>query len=95
MEYRAEVRQFRPEYVSAILLMKLRQMACEYLELPPFTSLEAVVTVPNYFNDSQRLATKEACEIAGLSVQRIISEPAAAAIAYGMQNKVYIKTHIL
>ena len=66
------------------MLMKMKQTAEDYLGE---TVTEAVITVPAYFNDSQRQATKEAGEIAGLEVKRIINEPTAAALAYGLDKK--------
>lgn len=73
-----------PQQVSAEILIKMKQTAEEYLGHPV---TEAVITVPAYFNDSQRQATKDAGKIAGLEVKRIINEPTAAALAYGMDKK--------
>ena len=73
-----------PEEISAQILMKLKHMAELYLQ----TSItEAVITIPSYFNDSQRQATKDAATIAGLNCVRILHEPTAAALAYGLQNR--------
>jgi molecular chaperone DnaK len=77
-------KQLSPEEVSARVLMKLKQAAEDFLGEPV---TEAVITVPAYFNDAQRQATKDAGKIAGLEVKRIINEPTAAALAYGLQKK--------
>ena len=70
--------------ISAMILQKIKSTAEEYLN---DKVTEAVITVPAYFNDSQRQATKDAGEIAGFNVKRIINEPTAAALAYGLDNK--------
>tara|TARA_B100001564_G_scaffold130828_1_gene109469 strand:+ start:32457 stop:34361 length:1905 start_codon:yes stop_codon:yes gene_type:complete len=77
-------RLYTPQELSAMILQKMKKTAEEFLDQE---ITEAVVTVPAYFNDAQRQATKEAGEIAGLKVQRIINEPTAAALAYGLDKK--------
>ncbi|KAL5338789.1 heat shock 70 kDa protein [Aspergillus crustosus] len=92
VEFKGEAKQFTPEEVSAMILTKMRETAEAFLG---GTVNNAVVTVPAYFNDSQRQATKDAGLIAGLNVLRIINEPTAAAIAYGLDKKVEGERNVL
>jgi len=82
--FRGEVKQFAPEEISSMVLIKMKEISEAYLGREV---KNAVITVPAYFNDSQRQATKDAGVIAGLNVLRIINEPTAAAIAYGLDKK--------
>lgn len=84
VRYKGEQKQFSPEEISSMVLTKMRETAEAFLGV---SIKNAVVTVPAYFNDSQRQATKDAGAIAGLNVLRIINEPTAAAIAYGLDKK--------
>ena len=77
-------KEHSPPELSAIVLQKLKQAAEEYLSEPV---TKAVITVPAYFNDAQRQATKDAGQIAGLEVMRIVNEPTAAALAYGLDKR--------
>src|SRR5213592_3213408 len=84
MKVKIRDREYSPEEISAFVLMEIRAFAEEFLGEPV---TEAIITVPAYFNDSQRQATRDAGKIAGLEVLRIINEPTAAALAYGMDNR--------
>jgi len=92
IEFKGEKKQFTPEEISSMILVKMRETAEAYLG---GTVNNAVVTVPAYFTDSQRQATKDAGLIAGLNVLRIINEPTAAAIAYGLDKKVEGERNVL
>ena len=83
VEYKGEAKTYHPEEISSMILSKMKDVASNFLGTDV---VDAVVTVPAYFNDSQRQATKDAGAIAGLNILRIINEPTAAAIAYGMDN---------
>lgn len=83
VEFHGEKKQFAPEEISSMVLVKMKEIAESYMGK---TVKDAVVTVPAYFNDSQRQATKDAAAIAGLNCLRIINEPTAAAIAYGLDK---------
>lgn len=92
VEFKGETKNFTPEEISSMILTKMRETAESYLG---GTVNNAVITVPAYFNDSQRQATKDAGLIAGLNVLRIINEPTAAAIAYGLDKKVAGERNVL
>ena len=84
MEYKGDEKKFFPEEISSMVLSKMKETAETYLGEKV---TKAVITVPAYFNDSQRQATNDAGVIAGLNVLRVINEPTAAAIAYGLDKK--------
>jgi molecular chaperone DnaK len=84
VKVRIRDREYSPEEISAFVLMEIRAFAEDFLGEP---ITEAIITVPAYFNDSQRQATRDAGKIAGLEVLRIINEPTAAALAYGLDNR--------
>ncbi|KAI9057866.1 heat shock protein HSS1 [Trametes sanguinea] len=92
VQYRGETKEFSPEEISSMVLTKMKEIAESYLG---GTVTSAVITVPAYFNDSQRQATKDAGTIAGLNVLRIINEPTAAAIAYGLDKKAQGERNVL
>ncbi|KAM3141520.1 70-kilodalton heat shock protein [Paramecium bursaria] len=84
VKHKGETKRFHPEEISSMVLTKMKEIAEAYVGR---TIKNAVITVPAYFNDSQRQATKDAGQIAGINVLRIINEPTAASIAYGLDNK--------
>src|SRR5213075_1757907 len=84
VKVRIRDREYSPEEISAFVLTEIKAFAEDFLGEPVN---EAIITVPAYFNDSQRQATRDAGKIAGLEVLRIINEPTAAALAYGLDNK--------
>jgi heat shock 70kDa protein 1/2/6/8 len=84
VNFKGEVKQFAAEDISSMVLVKMKEIAESYLGREV---KNAVITVPAYFNDAQRQATKDAGAISGLNVLRIINEPTAAAIAYGLDKK--------
>jgi heat shock protein 1/8 len=92
VSYKNETKKFKPEEISAMILSKMKETAEKYIG---DTVDDAVITVPAYFNDAQRQATKDAGAIAGLNVLRIINEPTASAIAYGLDNKDNSEKHVL
>ncbi|KNC85609.1 hsp70-like protein [Sphaeroforma arctica JP610] len=92
VEYKGETKIFAPEEISSMILVKMKETAEAYLG---YDIKNAVITVPAYFNDSQRQATKDAGAICGMNVLRIINEPTAAAIAYGLDKKVGDEQNVL
>uniref|UniRef100_A0A2A4JBA8 Heat shock protein 70 n=1 Tax=Heliothis virescens TaxID=7102 RepID=A0A2A4JBA8_HELVI len=92
VEYKGQTKRFAPEEISSMVLIKMKDVAEAYLGRPV---KKAVITVPAYFNDSQRQATKDAGAIAGLNVLRIINEPTAAALAYGLDKNLKGERNVL
>ncbi len=92
VDFRNEKKEFSPEEIGGMILSKLKETAEAYIGE---TVTDAVITVPAYFNDSQRQATKDAGTIAGLNVLRIINEPTAAAIAYGLDKRTSSERNVL
>ena len=92
VDIKGESKTFHPEEISAMILGKMKEVASDYIGTEV---KDAVVTVPAYFNDSQRQATKDAATIAGLNCLRIINEPTAAALAYGLDKKIKGEQNIL
>lgn len=92
VEFKGEMKKFAPEEVSSMVLTKMREIAEIYLGSKVS---DAVITVPAYFNDSQRQATKDAGSIAGINVLRIINEPTAAALAYGLDKSLKGEKNVL
>ena len=92
VSYMGENKQFHPEEISAMILTKMKEVAEQFIGEDV---KDAVITVPAYFNDSQRQATKDAGSIAGLNVLRIINEPTAAAMAYGLNTDTKKERNVL